>query len=196
MSESNDRELTGLAQETAREAGTFLVALQELASGGRPDTALPLLLLATTQLQAAGARLGAMVDVVPHEQFEADTGPETNVEGVRHGLHDLLAGVDDYVEVEDPVVSGDVVHGLISDDLAQVASDLTHGLHHWEAGRHQEALWWWQFSYLSTWGERLIAATQALHSLLAHARLDADEETVMEAEMAALHAEPAEAPER
>lgn len=193
MSESNNRELTGLAEETAREAGTFLVTLQELASGGRPDTALPLLLLATTQLQAAGARLGAMVDVVPHEQFEADTGPETNVEGVRNGLHDLLAGVDEYVEVEDPVVTGEVVHGLISDDLTQVASDLAHGLHHWEAGRHQEALWWWQFSYLSTWGERLIAATRALHSLLAHARLDADEETVMEAEMAALHAEPAEA---
>ncbi|USQ79657.1 DUF5063 domain-containing protein [Ornithinimicrobium faecis] len=194
MSESIDRELTGLAAETAREAGTFLVALQELASGGRPDTALPLLLLATTQLQATGARLGAMVDVVPHEQFEADTGPEANIEGVRHGLHDLLAGVDDYVEVEDPVVSGEVVHGLISDDLTQVASDLTHGLHHWEAGRHQEALWWWQFSYLSTWGERLVAAIRALHSLLAHARLDADEETVMEAEMAALHAEPAEVP--
>lgn len=192
MSESMDRELVGLAEETAREAGTFLAALRELASGGRPDTALPLLLLATTQVQAAGARLGAMVDVVPHEQFEADTGREANVEGVRNGLHDLLAGVDEYVEVEDPVLSGEVIHGMISDDLAQAASDLSHGLHHWEAGRHQEALWWWQFSYLSAWGERLAAATRALHSLLAHVRLDADEETVMEAEMAALHADPAE----
>ncbi|WP_202863094.1 DUF5063 domain-containing protein [Ornithinimicrobium murale] len=194
MSESMERELAVLAEETAREAGTYLVALRELASGGRPDTALPLLLLATTQLQAAGARLGAMVDVVPHDQFEADAGPEANVEGVRNGLHDLLAGVDDYVEVEDPVTSGEVVHGLISDDLTQVASDLAHGLHHWEAGRRQEALWWWQFSYLSTWGERLAAATRALHSLLAHVRLDADEEMVMEAEMAALHAEPSTDP--
>lgn len=192
MSESMDRELAGLAEETAREAGTFLVTLRELASGGRPDTALPLLLLATTQLQAAGARLGAMVDVIPQEQFEADAGPETNVEGVRTGLHDLLAGVDEYVEVEDPVVSGEVVHGLVSDDLTQVASELAHGLHHWEAGRHQEALWWWQFSYLSAWGERLAAATRVLHSLLAHVRLDADEELVMEAEMAALHADATE----
>lgn len=190
MSESMDRELTSLAEETAREASTFLVALGELASGGAPQTALPLLLLATTQLHAAGARLGAMVDVVPGAQFEADSGPDANVEGIRNGLHDLLAGVDEYVEVEDPVLSGEVVRGLVSDDLAQVASDLTHGLHHHEAGRSREALWWWQFSYLSTWGERLAAATRVLHSLLAHVRLDADEETVMEAEMAALHAEP------
>ena len=190
MGESMDRQLTELAEDTAREAGTYLVTLRELASGGAPDTALPLLLLASTQLHAAGARLGAMVDVVPHEQFEADTGPDANLEGVRNGLHDLLAGVDEYVEVEDPVLSGEVVRGLVSDDLTQVASDLAHGLHHYEAGRCQEALWWWQFSYLSTWGERLAAATRVLHSLLAHVRLDADEETVMEAEMAALHAEP------
>lgn len=196
MGEPMDPALTGLAEATAREAGTFLVTLRELASGGGPDTALPLLLLASTQVQAAGARLGAMVDVVPHEQFETDVGVESNLEGVRTGLHDLLLGVDEYVEVEDPVVSGEVVRGLISDDLAQVAADLAHGMHHWEAGRHQEALWWWQFSYLSTWGERLASATRVLHSLLAHVRLDADEEMVMEAEMAALHAEPAEASER
>lgn len=190
MSESMDRQLTELAEETAREAGTYLVTLRELASGGAADTALPLLLLATTQLQAAGARLGAMVDVVPQEQFETDAGPDANLEGVRNGLHGLLAGVDEYVEVVDPVVSGEVVRGLVSDDLTQVAADLSHGLRHHEAGRCQEALWWWQFSYLSTWGERLAAATRVLHSLLAHVRLDADEETVMEAEMAALHAEP------
>ena|SRR5690606_8283007 len=191
MTESTDRDLAALADETAREASTFLVALRELAAGGAADTALPLLLLASTQIQAAGARLGAMVDVVPHEQFEADTGPDANLDGVRHGLHDLLAGVDEYVEVEDPVLSGEVVPGCLSDDLTQAAADLAHGLRHHEAGRAPEALWWWQFSYLSSWGDRIAAATRVLHSLLAHVRLDADEETVMEAEMAALHAAPA-----
>lgn len=190
MSESLDRELTDLAAETAQESATFLVALGELAAGGKPDTALPLLLLACTRVQSAGARLGAMVDVVPREQFETDVGPDANVEGIRNGLHDLLAGVDEYVDVEDPVLSGEVVRGMVSDDLAQVAADLTHGLRHHGEGRWQEALWWWQFSYLSTWGERLAAAIRVLHSLLAHVRLDADEETVMEAQMAALHAEP------
>lgn len=195
MTESWDRELVALAAETARESTTFLVALSELAAGGKPDTALPLLLLACTRVQSAGARLGAMVDIVPQEQFETDLGPDANVEGIRNGLHDLLVGVDEYVEVEDPLLSGEVVRGMVSDDLAQVAADLTHGLRHHEQGRWHEALWWWQFSYVSTWGERLAAATRVLHSLLAHARLDADEETVMEAQMAALHAEPEPEPD-
>ena len=188
MSGSIELELAALAEDLAGQARTFDVAVREVAAGGAPDTALPLLLLAATQLQTAGARLGAMVDVVPHEQFETDAGPDADLEGLRHGLHDLLRGVDEYVEVEDPVTSGEVVRGSLSDDLTQVVSDLSHGLRHHEAGRCLEALWWWQFSYLSTWGERLAAATRVLHSLLAHVRLDADEEVVMEAEMAALHA--------
>ncbi|WP_256841475.1 DUF5063 domain-containing protein [Ornithinimicrobium cryptoxanthini] len=190
MSELVDPDLAALAEEIAHEATTFLVTVRELAAGGAPDTALPLLLLACTQVQTAGARLGAMVDVVPHEQFETDSGPDANLDGVRQGLHALLAGVDEYVEVEDPVLSGEVIPGCLSDDLTQAAADLGHGLAHHRAGRTQEALWWWQFSYLSVWGERLASATRALHSLLAHVRLDADEELVMEAKMAALHAEP------
>lgn len=196
MSEPVDRDLVVLAEETAHEAHTFVVALRELAAGGAPDTALPLLLLACTQVQAAGARLGAMVDVVPHEQFETDSGPDANLDGVRQGLHALLDGVDDYVEVEDPVLSGEVIPGCLSDDLTQAAADLSHGLAHHRGGRTQEALWWWQFSYLSVWGERLASATRVLHSLLAHVRLDADEELVMEAQLAALHAEPAIDPDR
>lgn len=190
MSEQVDQELAMLAAETAHEAHTFVSALREVAAGGAPDTALPLLLLACTQVQTAGARLGAMVDVVPREQFETDSGPDANLDGVRQGLHTLLTGVDEYVEVEDPVLSGEVVSGCLSNDLTQAAADLSHGLAHHQAGRLQEALWWWQFSYLSVWGERLASATRVLHSLLAHVRLDADEEVVMEAQMAALHAEP------
>lgn len=188
MSDLTELELAALAESTALEARTFQVAVRELAAGEATDTALPLLLLAATRLQTTGARLGAMADFVPPEQFEADTGPDVELEGVRHGLHDQLRGLDEYVEVEDPVTSGEVVRGSLSDDLTQVVSDLSHGLRHHEAGRRVEALWWWQFSYLSTWGERLAAATRVLHSLLAHDRLDADEEVVMEAQMAALHA--------
>jgi hypothetical protein len=48
-------------------------------------------------------------------------------------------------------------------------------------------MWWWQFSYLSSWGERASSALRVLLALLAHVRLDADDEQVMEAELAALH---------
>jgi hypothetical protein len=33
-----------------------------------------------------------------------------------------------------------------------VAEALAHGLSHHERGDIDEALWWWQFSYLSGWG--------------------------------------------
>ena len=41
-----------------------------------------------------------------------------------------------------------------------------------------EALWWWQYSYVSHWGLHGGAALRALHAVVAHARLDvAEEET-------------------
>ncbi len=182
-------ELGVLAQEIAREAQTFLVTTREIAAGESPDTALPMLLLAVSQVQAVGARLGAMVDVVPRERFEPDTGPDADLDALGTALGRLLQGVDEYVDLEDPVVSGEVVAGVLSNDITSIAADLTHGLRHFEQDRAVEALWWWQFSYLSSWGERCAAALRVLHGLLAHLRLDADEEQVMEAQLAALHAD-------
>ncbi len=181
-------ELAELAQDTASEVQVYLSAVRAVASGQAPATTLPLLLLAVCQIQAAGARLGAMVDVVPQERFEADAGPDPDLDAIRARLRQLLVGVDEYVDLQDPVVSGEVTRGSLADDVASVAADLQHGLRHHQAGRVSEALWWWQFSYLSSWGERCAAATRVLHGLLAHVRLDADEEATMEAQLAALHA--------
>ncbi len=87
----------------------------------------------------------------------------------------------------DPIIPGDVVHGSLSGDLAEIAAALDHGLHHFEAGRVDEALWWWQFSYLSSWGPRAASALRVVQSILGHLRLDADEEVVADAEFDALH---------
>lgn len=188
MSEPLDDGWTALAQEMHREVETYFASLEEVASGEAAESALPLLLLSVGQLCASGARLGAMVDVVPDERFEPDAGPELDLERVRTALHELLGGLDGYCDLEDPVLSGEVTGGSLSDDLVSVAADLAHGLEHHRAGRVTEAVWWWQFSYLSSWGERAAAALRVLLALLAHVRLDADDEQVMEAEMAALHA--------
>lgn len=180
-------ELRRLAQETATDAETFLDAVTEVAAGASPDTAIPVLLLAVSQTLLAGARLGAITDVVPSERFEPDAGPDPDVDPVRAGLANLFEGLDEYADVIDPMTSGEVVRGSLTDDLADVAADLAHGLRHYRTGRVDEALWWWQFSYLSNWGVRAAMALRVLQSMLGHLRLDVDPETVADAEFEALH---------
>src|SRR5450756_2591064 len=167
-------DLTNLGEESARDARAYLSAVTEVASGSSPDTAIPVLLLAVSQVLVAGARLGAITDVVPDERFEADPGPDVDVDPIRQGLVSLFNGLDDYVHVVDPLVSAEVTTGSMSNDLAEVAAALTHGLQHFESGRVSEALWWWQFSYLSSWGDSATRALRVLQAVLGHIRLDAD----------------------
>jgi hypothetical protein len=182
-------ELRRLAQETATDAETFLDAVTEVAAGSAPETAIPMLLLGLSQILLAGARLGAITDVVPSERFEPDAGPDPDVDPVRAGLANLFEGLDEYADVVDPLTSGEVVRGSLTDDLADVAADLAHGLRHHRIGRVDEALWWWQFSYLSNWGVRAAMALRVLQSVLGHLRLDVDPDTVADAEFEALHSD-------
>ena len=182
-----DDDLSALARDTAAEARAYLVAVTDVAAGANPSTGLSVLLLAVSQVLLAGARLGAISDVVPQSRFEPDPGPEPDVDPLHAGLANVLEGIDDYGEIFDPIVPGGAVHGSLSGDLAEVASALDHGLHHFEAGRIDEALWWWQFSYLSSWGPRAASALRVVQSILGHLRLDADEEVVADAEFDALN---------
>jgi hypothetical protein len=98
----------------------------------------------------------------------------------------LLDGIDDYAAVFDPLLPTTPTLWRISDDIAGVAGDLAHGLRHYSDGRTGEALWWWQFSYLSNWGQHALSAHRALLSIVSHQRLDVDEEAVTAAEADAL----------
>ncbi len=180
-------ELSRLAADTATDVRSFIEAVTTVASGTSPDVALPIVLLALSQVLASGARLGAIADVVPSERFEPDSGPEPDVDPLRVALANAFDGLDDYAEVVDPVLSADVVRGSLSGDVAAVASDLAHGMRHFESGRVDEALWWWQFSYLSSWGSPAASALRVVLSILAHLRLDADDDVVADAEFDALH---------
>jgi hypothetical protein len=180
-------ELRRIGEEMASDAEAFLDAVTEVAAGSSPDIAIPVLLLALSQSLAAGARLGAITDIVPSERFEPDAGPDPDVDPVRASLANVFEGLDEYADVVDPLTNGTVVQGSLSDDLADVAADLAHGLRHYRAGRVDEALWWWQFSYLSTWGVRSTTALRVLQSMLGHLRLDVDADTVADAEFEALH---------
>jgi hypothetical protein len=152
---------------------SFILAVREVARGDDPDSAVPYLLLEVSQLLLAGGRLGAHEDFVPDERYEPDLGPEPDNDELRQRLAVLLEPVDVYSEVFDPYVPRSApVACRISDDLADVVTDLSHGMAHYRAGRVSEALWWWQFSYLSNWGPTASAALRALQSLVAHVRLD------------------------
>ncbi len=194
---TSDEDYAGFAAEIADQVESFLVAVREIARGTDPGTTLSMLLLQVSQLALAGGRLGAITDVVPDERFEPDAGPDPDVEELRERLAGLLEPVDDYVEIIDPV---DPARGadsfLISDDLASIASDLLHGLTHFRDGRTIEALWWWQFSYLSSWGATCGAVLRALHSLIAHTRLDTERDPATDAEDELLAEAAAEAMER
>jgi len=180
-------ELAAFADETAAQTRAYLGAVTEVASGGSPDIAIPVLLLATAQLLLAGSRLGAIQDVVLVDRFEADPGPDADVEPLRDNLANLFEGIDDYADLVDPVTAAELTKGMLSNDITEISLALSHGLRHYDAGRRVEALWWWQFSYLSTWGERAAASLRVLQSILAHLRLDADDEVVADAEFEALH---------
>ncbi len=180
-------DMTDFTAEIADQIHSFVVAIREIAAGESPEHAIALLLLEVSQLLLAGGRLGAIQDVVPVERFPADT-EDLDVEGVRTSLANLLESIDDYAEVFDPYDrKPELVESKLSDDLANVMSDLTHGLQHYEAGRSVEALWWWQFSYLSNWGGTASAALRALQSVVAHVRLDpgVDEATLVEDQLLA-----------
>lgn len=179
-------DLGSLADETARDARDFVGAVRQIAAGGGPEV-LPLLLLVLSQVQVTGARLGAIQDVLPDERFEPDPGPEEDQDALRTSLANVLEGLDDYADLVDPITSVEVGRGSVSDDVAGIVAALEHGLAHHERGRPVEAMWWWQFSYLSEWGVRAAAALRAVLTILGHVRLDADEDDVADAEFNALH---------
>ena len=168
-------ELDDFAVEVADQIESFLIALGAVARGDFPDGALSILLLEVSQLLLAGARLGAIVDVVPDERFEPDAGMDPDADVLRERLATLLAPIDEYSELFDPYDgTTEVVASRLSDDLSDVAADLVHGLQHFRTGGKLEALWWWQYSYLANWGSTASSALRALHSAVAHTRLDVE----------------------
>jgi hypothetical protein len=174
-----DSELEDFAQQIADQIESFLLALQAIARGeATGGQAVSLLLLEVSQVLLAGGRLGVHADFTPAEEYEPDAGPDPDLDAMRLRLAVLLESVDAYVEVFDPYVDPpEVVSSLLSDDLTSIATALAHGLQHYRAGRVREALWWWQFSYVATWGNEASGVLRALQSIVAHDRLDAEFES-------------------
>ena len=162
-----------LAEQVAGQVESFLEALRAVAVARDAGRGISLLLLEISQVLLAGARLGAHRDFVPRGDFQPDVGPEADLDELRLALAGVLGDVDTYSFVFDPYAP-EVVEGQLSDDLSSIATDLENGLRHHRDGNVVEALWWWQFSYVASWGNLAGAALNALLSIVTHDRLDVD----------------------
>lgn len=168
-------DLEDLSQSVADQSESFLIAVRDIAGSCDVGRAVPLLLLEVSQMLLAGARLGAQVDFVPTDTYEPDVGPDPDLDRVRVALATMLADFDEYTAVFDPYFDPpELISGRISDDVTAIATSVAHGLKHHRAGRFAEALWWWQFSYVSSWGGEASAALRALQWIISHDRLDSE----------------------
>ncbi len=169
----SDSDLEDFGQQIADACEAFLLGLRAISIEDDGGAAVPLLLLEVSQLLLAGARLGAQQDFQPESQYQPDVGPDPDLDLMRMRLADKLGELDTYahnIEPYDP----DTVPAQISDDLTLIATDVANGLRHFRAGNVEEALWWWQYSYLASWGNNACGVLTALHSIVAHSRLDLD----------------------
>ena len=82
-----------LADRIAAHATNFLDALAALGRGEGGDEIVPLLLLEVAQVMLAGAQLGASRDVIPSGNAEPDVGVDPDLDELRTGLAERLAGV-------------------------------------------------------------------------------------------------------
>ena len=169
----SDFDVEDFAQQIADQAESYLVALQAISREEAGGSAVPLLLLEVSQILLAGARLGAQSDFGVEDEFQPDVGPDPDLDAMRERLAALLDGVDAYVYNFDPY-DPELVGAKLSDELTSIATALANGLRHFRAGNVAEALWWWQFSYVASWGNEASGALRALQSIVSHDRLDTD----------------------
>lgn len=182
--------LRALASVVVPRVRGFIQTTVDVASGEDPSADLSLMVLALSELLSAGAHLGAVTDIVPRQRFEPDLEENLDLDPVREALRLRFGDLDEYPEIVDPVVGQELSSSEISGDIATIIESLTHGLQHYDSGHQIEALWWWQFSYISSWGERASSVLRVLQLMLMHLRLDVPDDVAEEAKYQALFNEP------
>jgi len=84
-------------------------------------------------------------------------------------LSEQLAPYTIYREVFDPYKAEEPVNGSLADDLADLYWDIGPGLSRWDAAdpaTRRGIVWNWRFGYESHWGQHLVDAMRAIHTLL------------------------------
>ena len=136
----------------------------------------------SSQILLAGAQLGASSDVVPARNFEPDVGADPDLDALRTGLAELLDGVDDTPRCSTPTWTPSSTRFRLSDDLADVAADLVHGLQHYRGRPAAGGAVVVAVLLPNHWGAEASAALRALQAVVAHAGSTCDEEVSAAAE--------------
>ena len=141
------------AQQIADQVESFLLALRAIAREADGGRAISLLLLEISQVLLAGARLGAQQRLHARaREYQPDVGPDPDLDEMRLRLAELLDSVDTYSFVFDPYVAragrraSSPTTSPASPPTSRTACATT------APADVDEALWWWQFSYVSSWG--------------------------------------------
>ena len=122
----SDSEFEDFGQSIADAVESFLVSLQGVSRDETAGTAIPLLLLCTSQVMSAGARLGVQQAFEPNDVFQPDVGPDPDLDEMRVRLAALLGDLDTYAHNFEPY-DPDTLPAQISDDLTSMAADLANG---------------------------------------------------------------------
>ena len=162
------------AQQIANSVESFLLALRAIAEENDVGRAIPLLLLEITQISLAGARLGVQTDFTPRDGVPARRRARGRPRGPAAAAGRACSTRSTPTATSSTPMSPETVESQLSDDITAIASDLENGLRHYRAGDVDEALWWWQFSYVASWGNLAGTALNALLSVVSHNRLDMD----------------------
>ncbi len=161
------------AAQIADQVESFLIALRAWRSRAMPAAASRSCCSRSARSCSPAPGSGPRSTSRREEDYQPDVGPDADLDGLRLRLADLFGNIDTYSFVFDPY-DPEQVNSQLSDDLTSIASDLENGLRHFRLGNIAEALWWWQFSYVSSWGNLAGAALNALLSVVAHDRLDVE----------------------
>ena len=102
--------------------------------------------------------LGAVEDVVPAERFETDTGPDPDARPAARAAGQPARGRSTSTPTSSTRCCPPSRTSAASPTTSPTSpATWPTGSRHYDDGRVAEALWWWQFSYLSSWGQHAAA---------------------------------------
>ena len=101
----------------------------------------------------------------PETQLETDNSLLDNAETDSVRLSDQISAT--YWEVFNPYIDENPVCSDLIDDLTDIAIDLKKGMKEYESGRYGNAIFEWKLLFNNHWGQHIVDALRALHTLRA-----------------------------